>query len=69
MNVEIKPVIDHEQYEVNGHTIVCISDSTWIVPNPFISLSQAEKKAFGLYRDLVINNPRFKKHPKSTYKN
>lgn len=68
MNVEIIPIEDHNKYSVNGHIIVQVSDSTWIVPNVFSSLSEIEKRAFTAYIALIIDNPRFKKHPKSTFK-
>lgn len=68
MIVTIIPIEDHSKYSVNGHTVVCMSDSLWLVPNAFSSLSRTEKRAFELYKHLIIDNPRFKKHPKSTYK-
>ena len=68
MNVTIIPIEDHNKYSVNGHTVVFVSDSFWLVPNPLASLSRSEKQAFQVYKRLIIDNPRFKKHPKSTYK-
>ncbi|MDA6068023.1 hypothetical protein NJT12_00200 [Flavobacterium sp. AC] len=68
MTVTIIPIEDHNKYSINGHIIVCVTDSTWIVPNFFASLSDTEKRAFEVYKHLIIDNPRFKKHPKSTFK-
>lgn len=68
MTVTIIPIEDHNKYSVNGHTVVFVSDSLWLVPNPLSSLSQSEKRAFKVYKQLIIDNPRFKTHPKSTYK-
>ncbi|MFC6245407.1 hypothetical protein ACFP6C_10225 [Flavobacterium psychroterrae] len=68
MTVKIIPIEDHSKYSVNGHLLIQVSETQWIVPNPLDSLSQIEKKAFTVYKTIIIDNPRFKKHPKSTYK-
>lgn len=68
MTVTIIPIEDHNRYSVNGHILVRTGEDTWLVPNFLDSLSYIEKKAFKTYLTLVINNSRFKKHPKSTYK-
>lgn len=68
MNVTIEPIEDHSRYKVNDHIIVQVSDFTWLVPNPFATLSGKEIKAFKIYKELIIDNPRFKKHPRSIFK-
>jgi len=68
MNVTIIPIEDNSRYEINGKIIMEASNSLWIVPNVLDSLSELEKKAFEVYKKLVIDNPGFKKHPRSTYK-
>jgi hypothetical protein len=65
MSVEIKPVIDHEQYEVNGHLILKDATNNWTCQDP---LSPKEIRAFRNYEKLIINNLKFKKHTKATYK-
>jgi len=65
MIVTITPIEDHVQYNVNGH-IVYQYDGVYWCSNT--ELSKTEYKAFEVYRKLIIRNPRFKKHPKSTYK-
>lgn len=64
MSVIIKPVVQGEQYTVNGIYIQKCGDD-WkfsIEPSP------KEVKAFGIYLEEIINNPRIKKHTKATYK-
>lgn len=68
MTIIIEPVEDHSKYKINGKIIVQVSDLNWIAPNPFDSISEKEKHAFNLYKNLIIDNPRFKRHPRSTYK-
>ncbi|MCV9928131.1 hypothetical protein OIU83_10730 [Flavobacterium sp. LS1R49] len=65
MNVKIKPITDHESYEVNGHTIFKDTNGNWRCKN---DLSHKELHAFDQYESIVIKNPRFKKHTKATYK-
>ncbi|OUL63717.1 hypothetical protein [Flavobacterium sp. AJR] len=65
MNVKIKPITDHESYEVNGHTIYKDTYGKW---NCKYDLSHKELHAFDQYENIVIKNPRFKKHTKATYK-
>lgn len=65
MSVEIKPIIDHEQYEVNGHLVHKDQLGNWSCKQ---DLSEKELEAFKNYEKLVINNLKFKTHPKSTYK-
>lgn len=69
MSVIIKPIEDHRKYLVNKHIIVQRSDLTWhVFPDPAYQVSENEKKAFGIYKQIVIDNPRFKKHPRSIFK-
>ncbi|MRX40381.1 hypothetical protein GJU43_13925 [Flavobacterium sp. LC2016-23] len=65
MNVEIKPITDHEQYTVNGHLVHKDQFNNWTCKQ---DLSDKELCAFARYEKLVINNDRFKKHTKATYK-
>lgn len=65
MNVEIKPIIDHEQYEVNGHLVYKDHLGNWSCKG---DLSDKELRAFKNYETVVIKNPRFKTHTKATYK-
>lgn len=65
MNVEIIPVTDHEQYEVNGHTVFKDGLNNWSCK---VNLSEKELRAFKNYEKLVINNKAFKTHTKATYK-
>lgn len=65
MSVTINPVIDHEQYEVNGHLVYKDSLENWSCKH---DLSSNELTAFRNYQKLVINNKAFKKHTKATYK-
>jgi hypothetical protein len=65
MTVTIKPITDHEQYEVNGHLVSKDSLDNWTCKH---DLSSQELNAFRNYEKLVINNKAFKKHTKSIYK-
>lgn len=65
MTVTIIPLIDHEQYNVNGHIIYKDTNGNWISKT---EISDVELRAFRRYKNQVIENPRFKKHTKSTYK-
>lgn len=65
MIVTILPITDHEQYSVNGHSVSKDSEDRWRCRT---GLSKIEETAFNKYRKLIIENKRFKKHPKSTYK-
>lgn len=65
MSVEIKPLIDHEQYEVNGHIVFKDQLNNWSCNH---DLSDSELRAFRRYEKVVINNKAFKKHTKATYK-
>jgi hypothetical protein len=65
MSVEIVPIIDHEQYEVNGHLVYKNSLNNWTFK---VDLSDKELRAFKNYEKLVINNKAFKRHTKATYK-
>lgn len=65
MTVTIIPITDHEQYSVNGHLVHKDSSERWTSRTP---MSDTELKAFKRYEKLVINNSRFKKHTKATYK-
>ena len=65
MNVTIIPLVDHEQYNVNGHTIFKDTNDNW---NCKTEMSDEELRAFRRYKTVVIDNPRFKTHTKATYK-
>ena len=64
MSVTIKPITDHEQYEVNGHLVYKDSLGNWTCKH---DLSSKELTAFRNYQKLVINNKAFKKHTRATY--
>jgi hypothetical protein len=65
MSIEIKPITDHETYEVNGHQVYKDQFNNWTCKH---DLSDKELRAFGRYEKLVINNKRFKTHTRATYK-
>jgi hypothetical protein len=65
MSVKIKPITDHKSYEINGQTISKDPQGNWIYKG---NLSHKELHAFAQYESIVIQNPRFKKHTKATYK-
>jgi hypothetical protein len=65
MSIIITSIIDHEIYEVNGKEVYKDTNGNWINKG---DLSEAENRAFRTYKRQVIDNPRFKKHTKATYK-
>jgi hypothetical protein len=65
MTVTIVPITDHEVYKVNKYTVYKNTLGNWTCN---VDLSAKELLAFGNYEQLVINNPRFKYHIKSTFK-
>lgn len=65
MSIKIKPIKDHEIYEVNGKQVFKDTNGNWL---QIRLLSDAENRAFRTYKKQVIDNPRFKKHTKATYK-
>ncbi|SHM29481.1 hypothetical protein [Flavobacterium chilense] len=65
MSVKIKPIVDHESYKVNDNTIFKDGIGNWNCKN---ELSNKERFAFNQYENIVIKNPRFKKHSISIYK-
>ncbi len=65
MAILIKPIIDHQEYEVNGKQIYKDTQNNWFAPHEF---TQQERNAFYNYKKAVIENPNFKKHTKATYK-
>ncbi|KRD06324.1 hypothetical protein ASE21_19325 [Flavobacterium sp. Root901] len=65
MSVKIKPITDHKSYKVNDHTILKDDLGNWNCSN---DLSAKERQAFNQYENIVIQNPRFKKHTTATYK-
>ena len=65
MSIIITPIQDHEIYEVNGKEVYKDTNGNWINKG---DLSEAENRAFRTYKRQVIDNPRFKKHTKATYK-
>lgn len=64
MTVTIIPIIDHEQYNVNGHIMYKDSNNNW---NSRTDMSNTELTAFRDYKKLVIDNKSFKTHTKATY--
>lgn len=65
MGVKIKPIADHECYEINGHTMSKDSYGNWSCQS---ALSSKELAAFNQYENLVIKNKRFKKHISAVYR-
>lgn len=65
MGVKIKPITDHESYEINGHTVKKDSHGNWSCQS---TLSTKELAAFTQYENLVIKNNRFKKHISAVYR-
>ncbi|MBP4139982.1 hypothetical protein [Flavobacterium geliluteum] len=65
MNITILPLEDHKRYNVNGHTVYKDQNGRW---ESKTGMSTMEWNAFRNYENTVINNPRFKKHTKSTFK-
>ncbi|MDN3671666.1 hypothetical protein QWY99_01120 [Flavobacterium branchiarum] len=63
--ITIIPVEDHQQYNVNGHTVYKDSNDNFVSKT---DMSDSELRAFRKYKQLVIDNPRFKTHTKATYK-
>lgn len=64
MSVKINPITDHQIYEVNGNTIFKNKEGFWKNKD---HLSFTELMAFIQYEDIVIKNPRFKRHIKAIY--
>lgn len=65
MSVKIKPITDHESYKINEHTVFKDLYGNWNCKN---ELSDKERQAFNQYENIVIKNPKFKKHTIATYK-
>ena len=65
MSIVIRPITDHEVYEVNGKEIYKDSNGNFIAREEF---TQQERNAFTNYKKAVIENKNFKKHTKATYK-
>lgn len=65
MSVKIKPITDHKSYEINGHMISKDIKGNWVYKE---NLSLKELHAFIQYENIVIKNPRFKRHTKAVYK-
>lgn len=65
MSVEIIPVVDHEQYTVDGFLVYKTYFGNWSCKT---DLSQKQLAAFEIYEEKVINNKMIKKHTKATYK-
>jgi hypothetical protein len=65
INITIIPLEEHQQYNVNGHIVYKNSTEQWISRT---DMSDMELRAFRRYKTAVIDNPRFKKHTKATYK-
>lgn len=65
VEIQIVPVIDHEQYTVDGFLVYKDQFNNWTCKT---DLSDKQLRAFDRYEKNVIKNPRFKKHTKATYK-
>ena len=65
MSVKIKPISDHESYEINGHVMSKDRNGNW---NCESILSIKELAAFNQYENLIIKNNRFKKHIRAVYR-
>lgn len=65
VTITIIPLEDHQQYNVNGHTVFKDTNDNWISRT---DLSDNELRAFSRYKKQVIENPAFKTHTKATYK-
>mgnify|MGYP003492196938 CR=1 FL=1 len=65
VNITIIPLEDHQQYNVNGHTVFKDTNNNWVSRT---EMSDNELRAFGRYKKQVIENERFKTHTKATYK-
>ena len=63
--IAIIPIEDHAQYNVNGNIVYKDSNDNYISRS---EMSGSENAAFKRYKQLVIDNPAFKKHTKATYK-
>lgn len=65
VEIEIIPIIDHEQYTVDGLLVYKDMHNNWACQT---DLTSNQMNAFKNYEKQVINNKAFKKHTKSTYK-
>lgn len=65
MSVKIIPILDHEQYTVNGKIVYKDYEGNWLVKE---ELTTQEQKAFNNYKKAIIDNKDLKKHTKSEYK-
>ena len=64
MSVVIKPITDHECYQINNTEIYKDSNGNWIARG---ELTQMERNAFANYKKAVIENKAFTKHTNATY--
>lgn len=65
VTITIIPIEDHQQYNVNGHTVYKDANENWISRT---DMSDNELRAFRRYKTAVIENKAFKRHTKATYK-
>lgn len=65
VTITIIPLEDHQQYNVNGHTVYKDANDNWISRT---DMSDNELRAFSRYKKQVIENKAFKTHTKATYK-
>lgn len=63
--ITITPITDHKSYDVRGHFVFKDINGNWVSRT---SMSDMEIRAFRRYQKTVIDNPRFKKHTKATFK-
>ena len=63
--VTIKPIVEHESYDVNGKEVYKDTNGNWLARQ---ELTANEAKAFSEHKKKAIDDPAFKKHPKGTYK-
>lgn len=62
--ITIKPIVEHESYDVNGKEVYKDTNNHWIARQ---ELTTNEAKAFNEHRRNVIDKPEVKKHPKASY--
>lgn len=63
--ITIKPITDHELYEVNGKEVYNDTNGNYISRVPF---TVKEMSAFSNYKAIIIQNPNIKKHTRAIYK-
>lgn len=64
MSITIKPIVEHESYDVNGKEVYKDSSGNWLARQ---ELTANESKAFSDHKRNVVDKPEVKKHPKASY--